>query len=121
MTEPPRPSLPDIPAEARTPLVDALLELIQWQSLRLAALEDEIQKLKNETRKLPPPSQMEKATDAAASPAEQPKKKGPKRQKTVLLEIHEEQVIGVADLPEGSCFKGYRDVVVQDLLIRAPP
>lgn len=119
MSEPPRPNLPDIPAEARAPWVDALLEFIQWQHQRIAALEDEIHKLKNETRKPPPPSQMEKAAEAAVDPGVAPKKKGPQRGKAALLDIHEERAIGVEDIPSGPCFKGYRDVVVQDLLIRA--
>jgi len=117
MTDPIRPSLPEIPAEARTPLVEALLEIIQWQTRRIGELEDEIQKLKNETRKPPPPSQMEKATDAEVGDAPPAKKKGPKRGKTAQLEIHAEQVIEPAGVPAGSRFKGYRDVVVQDLLI----
>ena len=43
-----------------------------------------------------------------------------KRSKTGSLVIHEEKVIAPAEpVPEGSRFKGYRDVVVQDLVIRA--
>jgi hypothetical protein len=50
--------------------------------------------------------------------------KGPgseKRSKTASLIIHEEQVIAPAEpVPEGSRFKGYRDVVVQDRVIPGP-
>lgn len=118
MTDSTRPPLPTIPPEAQTPLVDTLLEIIEWQNRRIAALEDEIHQLKKETRKPPPPpSQMEKSTEPPSEVAVA-KKKGPQRQKTALLEIHEEQIIQPPAIPAGSRFKGYRDVVVQDLLIK---
>lgn len=115
-----RPILPEIPEEARTPLVDALLELLAWQSRRLSELEDEIHRLKNETRKPPPPpSDMDKACEGSeSSDQNKPRAKpGPKRRKTAQLIIHEDRVITPANLPAGCRFKGYRDVVVQDLKI----
>jgi hypothetical protein len=42
-----KPSLPIISENERTPLIDLLLEIIQWQEQRLSDLEDEIQDLKN--------------------------------------------------------------------------
>lgn len=116
-----RPTLPEIPAEAHTPLVDALLELLAWQARRLSELEDEIHRLKNETRKPPPPpSHMDKQCDASDSSNQgKPRSKpGPKRRKTAHLVIHEERVVAPIDLPDNCRFKGYRDVVVQDLQIR---
>lgn len=120
MTDPICPRFPEIPLDARTPLVDALLELILWQNARLSALEDEIHRLKNETRKPPPPpSQMDKSCEAEeALAADKPRPKpGPKRGKTAQLVIHEERVIQPEGVPPGCRFKGYRDVVVQDLKI----
>lgn len=46
-----KPVFPSIPENERTPLVDLLLELIQWQEQRIGDLEDEIQALKKETKK----------------------------------------------------------------------
>ena len=41
-----RPTLPAISDTERTPLVDALLEVVQWQSDRIEQLEDAIHTLK---------------------------------------------------------------------------
>jgi hypothetical protein len=46
-----KPAFPTIPEADRTPLVDALLELLAWQAKRIEALEQEILKLKGETTK----------------------------------------------------------------------
>ena len=45
-----KPDFPSIPENERTPLIDMLLELIQWQEQRISDLEDEIQDLKKETK-----------------------------------------------------------------------
>ncbi len=43
---------------------------------------------------------------------------GPKRSKTQHLKIHEECILQPTNLPESARFKGYRDIIVQDLIIR---
>jgi hypothetical protein len=46
-----KPAFPTIPEADRTPLVDALLELLAWYMTRVEGLEQEILKLKGETTK----------------------------------------------------------------------
>ena len=46
-----KPIFPSIPENERTPLIDLLLEIIQWQQQQIDHLEDEIQDLKKETKK----------------------------------------------------------------------
>lgn len=81
-------------------------------------LRDEIARLKN----LPPrppfkPSGMEKATsDKAAGSKEQPsRRRGPKGD---TGRVTREEVL-VASVPPGSRFKGYKDCIVRDLVLRA--
>ncbi|MEE9413008.1 MAG: hypothetical protein V3V22_08155, partial [Methylococcales bacterium] len=65
----------------RTPLVDALLEHLQWQSDRIEQLEDDIHRLNKQTRK---PKFKSSKMDQPTEPAEgsrNEKKKGPKRSK----------------------------------------
>ena len=47
----PKPQLPKINNEDRTPLVDVLLELLAWQQKEIDKLKQEILKLKCETTK----------------------------------------------------------------------
>jgi hypothetical protein len=115
--------LPDIPDAERTPLVDALVglietlaETIQRQAETIQQLRDEIAVLKGEKGKPTfRPSGMEDQSD--------PDKKKPgagestgkragssKRSKTPDVPIHEECVIPPTGAPpSGSRFKGYRD------------
>ena len=46
-----KPAMPDVPDSERSPLVDALLEIIAWQQKRIEELEQQILKLKGETTK----------------------------------------------------------------------
>jgi hypothetical protein len=83
-----------------------------------AALKEEIARLKG----LPPrpklkPSGMEKAANAAPNPQPSGKKRKRRRgAKRDRLVIGEERVLAAA-APAGSRFKGYEDIVVQDLLL----
>ena len=123
--ESPKPPLLDVAESERSPLVDALLETIAWQEARREELEQQILKLKGETTKPKiKPSTMDKETDADDNPNDQDenddngKKKGPKRKKTAQLSIHKTEIREPDVVPEGSTFKGSRDVVVQDLVIQ---
>lgn len=114
-----KPNLPSISNNERTPLVDVLLEFIQWQEKRINDLEDEIQDLKKETKKPKfKSSKMDSKTDDKDSVDNQKKKKKRvRRKKKINLEIHDEKIIQPADIPEGARFKGYQDIIVQDIII----
>jgi hypothetical protein len=61
------------------------------------------------------PSGMEKAGRPTPPPSDKPRRGG--GNKTAKRVIHEERIIEVA-VPPGSRFKGYEDVVVQDIVLR---
>src|SRR4051794_36314114 len=60
------------------------------------------------------PSGMEKGTE----PGPVGKARGAKASKAGRLTVDEERVVAAADVPAGSRFKGYEDVLVQDLVLR---
>jgi hypothetical protein len=114
-----KPTLPKISNADRTPLVDVLLELLAWQQKQIDALEQEILKLKGETTKPKiKPGKMDEETaesgDNDDSKSSKPKK-GPKRSKTEHLKIDATIDIQPDKIPTGSTFKGYREVVIQDI------
>src|SRR5918999_5828462 len=81
-----------------------------------AALREEIARLKGlKGRPKIKPSGMERATPAPASRA---KTKRSKRGMTAKRVVHEERVLAI-NAPPGSRFKGYEDIVVQDLRLEA--
>lgn len=123
------PSIPDIPEQEQTPavkillvLVEQLLVRIQQQDEEIALLKDEINILKGQKKR---PTfkggNMDKKTESKRSSGKHKSKKragSKKRKKTQKLSIDLSRVIKPAEsVPEGSRFKGYRDFVVQDLLI----
>jgi len=126
-------SLPPICAAEATPLVQTLVAMIealveenQRQAEELQRMRDEIAVLKGEKAKPKfKSSKMDEKTDKAgedeAGDGEKQKRPGSdKRSKTAELTIHEDQVIAPdTKVPAGSRFKGYRDFVVQGLVIRA--
>jgi hypothetical protein len=103
-------------------VMEQLVQKVRQQEEKIAQLEDEIAVLKGE-KKRPrfKPSQLDKRAGREEGTLGECKRPGSeKRSKTALLVIHEEKVIAPAEpVPEGSRFKGYREVVVQDLVIRA--
>jgi hypothetical protein len=129
----PRFSIPTIPEAERTPLVRLLLGLIEGLAERVQKQEEEIAQLKDEVRVLKgekkrprfKPSKMDEETNKRQQQADRSEgdKRRPgsdKRSKSAQLTIHDEQIIQPSrGIPKGSRFKGYRDIVIQDLLIRA--
>jgi len=116
-----KPQLPEVNDADRTPLVDVLLELVAWQSDQIEKLEQEILKLKGETTKPKiKPSKMDQGdTTAEGEDAQEPPKRGPKRQKTEHLRIDATLQVEPKDIPAGSTFKGYREVIIQDLIVES--
>jgi hypothetical protein len=129
----PRFSIPPIPEAERTPLVTLLLGLIEDLAERVQKQDEEIEQLKDEVRVLKgqkkrphfKPSKMDEQTDKDRSEGEaaeeDPRRPGSeKRSKKAELVIHDEKIIRPQRrIPKGSRFKGYRDVIIQDLLIEA--
>lgn len=109
--------------------IDNLLEALQRANGEIGQMRDEIAVLKGEkARPKFKPSKMDESTDkddepgagAASQEGEKSKRAGSaKRSKTAQLKIHEERVIAPAVVPPDARFKGYRDVVVQGLVIKA--
>jgi len=126
------PPLPDIPQEEQTPVEKALLGLLEQYSTRFVLLEERVAGLKDEInilkgeKKRPQfkPSNLDKSTDKQTGDAgkgETKKRAGSeKKSKTSQLKIHNEVCLAPStEVPSGSRFKGYRDFVVQDLIIHS--
>ena len=122
--------MPRIPEAERTPLVETLLSLIEGLAQRVQKQEEDIAHLKDEIRVLKgqrgPPrfkaSKMDEKTEPRNAQQEKDKRRpgSDKRMKNAELVIHDEKIIQPMNgIPQGSRFKGYRDVVIQDLIIRA--
>jgi hypothetical protein len=112
--------IPHIPDEERTPLVAALLEIIQIQQDQIQELRDEIARLKGEKpRPKIRPSVLEKGSGNKNKTERSVKRPGSaKKRKTDNLEIHETLIIKADNVPPGSAFKGYEEYTVQGLLVQ---
>lgn len=112
----PKPDFPTIAEEEHTPLVDVLLELLAWQTQRIDELEQEILKLKGETTK--PKIQPSKMDGDSKTKRTAPSTDVDRTKETLPLKTDETIIIEPENKVIGSKFKGYRDVVVQDLIIK---
>ena len=100
----------------KTPVVIALLEIIQQQAEEIQHLKDEIARLKGQKPKPKiKPSNLDKRTDRPGKDKKKGKRK--KRSKTNKIEIHEDKKLHPKNLPHGSTFIGYQDFVVQDIIL----
>ena len=117
--------LPDIPAEERTPLVEALLALIHVQQDRIQQLEATVQQLRDEVALLKgqkprpdiQPSLLEAPRPKAPTPEGSKRPGSAKRPKTAELHIHQEIWLHPEGLPEGATLRRYESYVVQELVI----
>jgi Transposase IS66 family len=115
------PKIPYIPEEQRTPLVVALLEVIQVLLEQNQELKDEIARLKGQKPKPDiKPSVLEK--DPVKKGEEESGTKRPgsaKKEKTKELQIHNTVIIPAPNVPAGSRPRGFEDFTVQGLLLQA--
>ncbi len=113
----------DVPVEEQTPLVLALLGIIQKQEQEIQELRDEIHGLKNTTKKpkikpsrlLKPP----KESTGGSGISTQKRPGSAKRSKTKKLRIDDDKIIVPENLPIGAKLEGYRDFVVQDIVLKS--
>lgn len=114
----------EIPEVELTPLMRGLVRIIDQQQEHIKRLEDEILKLKGGPGKpVIKPSRLEQKAGPGLSEGEGKGEgkgksgRGPRRSKTVQVEIHESPILKVEGVPAGSRFKGYQRYGVQDLKI----
>jgi hypothetical protein len=118
-------TLPDIPPEQRTPVVETLLDLVRQVLDHAHALEETNQQLRDEIALLKgqkPRPQLRPSIllqpSPTATPPSHPRRRGkPTRPRIPELTIHREVLLHPPTLPEGAIFKGVEPYVVQELLI----
>ena len=117
--------LPPIPDAERTPLVEALLAIIDTQQQRIHQLEDTAQQLRDEIAVLKgqkprpkiAPSRLETPPQPPPAAGEQ-RPGSPKRSKNAAFLSPVEVTIPFPDPPAGSVSKGYEDYFVQELVLQ---
>src|SRR6516225_1774755 len=124
--------LPEIRPEERTPLVEALLAIIQFLLDRNQQLEETVLQLRDEIAILkgqkPRPQIRPSRLEAASPPSQQAgslkegsaKRPGSeKRPKNSQLTIHHTVPLHIDDLPSGAVLKCYEPYMVQDLVLES--
>ena len=112
--------IPKIPEEEKSELVVLLLEIIKQQGEVIQELKDEIARLKGHNpRPRITPSQLEQPKRNKPKDRDKKRPGSEKRHKSAELVIHKEQKVPAKDIPEGSRFKGYKDFIVQGLVVEA--
>jgi Transposase IS66 family len=116
--------LPEIRPEDRTPLVEALVEIIRQLLDRVAQLEETNQQLRDELARLKgqkprpdiEPSLLEVAKPKTEGQEGSKRPGSAKRPKTAELHIHRNEPLLIEDLPKGATFRCYEAYVVQELI-----
>jgi hypothetical protein len=108
----------EIPRAEQTPLVMALLAVVQRLERENAELREEIQRLKGTTQR--PKIQPSRLLKPPVTPPSPPGKRpgSAKRSKTKGLKIDENIVLQPDVLPPDAKLEGYHDFVVQDLIVK---
>src|SRR5437867_12839221 len=116
--------LPEIRPEGRTPLLEALLEIIRQLADRVAELEVGRKELRDENAQLKGQKPRPKISPSTLNTSGQDKdgtgkgrRRGkPTRPRNSQLTIHHTvPLFAVPDLPEGATFRGFEPYVVQEL------
>jgi hypothetical protein len=114
------PNLEDLCAAELRSLVVSLLGTVAQLEAKVAALSDEIARLKRlKGRPTLKPSGMEKGTDTPPAPSGgtgRPKRRDPQPPKSARLSVDEDRVVPLAPQP-GWRFKGFKFYTVQDLVV----
>lgn len=116
------PLIPNIAEKDRTPIVTQLLEIIRYQAEMIQHLKDEIAILKgNKPKPKINPSKMENGRSENKNKEDHGGKRpgSMKMSKSKELKIHETIPIPAKNVPHGSRFKGYKDFIVQGLIIQS--
>jgi hypothetical protein len=109
----------EIPVQDQSPLALLLVAVIQKQATEILQLKDEIQRLKGTTRR--PDIKPSVLLKPDKEKPKQPPGKRPgsdKRSKTKDIRIDQDVVLPPTELPPDAVLEGYRDFVVQDLIIQ---
>ena len=108
----------NFPENENTPLVKRLVELIHEQSKKIIYLEQELLKLKNETTR--PKIKPSKLNDSDNEDVDKPKRKSTKgiKKNKKSIEIHEEKIIQLDNIPKDAIFVKYYEVEVQDMIFQ---
>jgi hypothetical protein len=116
--------IPVIPPAERTPLVEALLALLDAQQQRIAQLEETVQQLRDEIAirkgQKPRPVIAPSRLEAPPPPLPAPGAKRPgsdKRSKNASFLTPREVKIPFPDPPPGATSKGYEEYFVQELVL----
>jgi hypothetical protein len=117
--------LPSIPDAERTPLVQALLAIIDAQQLRIQQLDETVQQLRDEIAILkgqkPRPTIAPSRLETLPKPPPAPQDKRPgsdKHSKKALVLTPVEVKIPFPDPPPGSVSRGYEEYDVQELVLQ---
>jgi hypothetical protein len=115
--------LPDFSEEELTPKVIQLLEVARYQAELIQSLRNENATLKgNKPKPKIKPSRMDKDAGNKNKDKNSSDKKrngSAKKKKTKELKIHNTEVMKAKNVPEGSRFKGYKEFVVQDMVVKS--